>query len=238
MELRVLVAVFVTLFGIAVGMAGGDVEGDRLLDRLSEMDDTTDLTDLNPGMFFDGEFDFFGDDTPPEATHPVTAELVTEEQLEVAVDYPATVTVRPGMDADIQVADAAVSQQSSDPVRLHGFTGTLLFGEQLTVSGTTGAVATTPLTMNYTSQKEVTLSTTNASGRMAVTGQDISFGAVSGKIGVESTEINLAQDKARFVGFDGDIQFNQTTDRYRFAFDGAVAKAVFREEPTQMTIGD
>lgn len=235
MELRVLVAVFVTLFGIAVGMAGGDVEGDRLLNQLSDMDK---MTELDPGTLMNNGFKLFNKDTPPEATHPLTADLVASETTTIGVTFPATVTVTPGKNADIRLADATVSQLNEQSVQLHDFTGTLTFGDTVTIDGKTGAVATAPMTMNYSDRKEVMLTTVNASGRMTVVGQDIAFDAVSGKVDVQGTEINLAQDKAQFTGLEGAIQFNATVDEHRYRFDGAVASATFREEPTQMTIGE
>lgn len=212
MDTRVLTAVFVTLFAVAIGMQHGAFSTDQFFDSLDGLQDAGDLGDV---------LDRQRPDRP--ANTSVDARVASASTVEITANDPVTVTLALRERTDARVGDSRLRTTGNDTVRLDGFTGTVtLSGDNLSVEGTARNVTTSSLTFTYGSPVGVMVDGPRASVAMdAVTGQTLTFANATGTVTAGDTTIRVDDELARFEHFDGNISVTDET----YTLRGAVFRA-------------
>lgn len=239
MDLRVLIGVFVTLFGIAVGMAGGDIQSQDVMgamqngevpsDGLSGFPSLSSLTDL---LSF----------TPTKpANTSISADLTSAEEIDINVKTPATLTLHVATGSRITAGDAtfqARGDESPATVTLRGFTGQIRTAGNLSVDGNMNGLHMSVMSLNYS--RNPGLSATEGVQRVELTElehQHVSFEEAEGTISTGSIDTTLTEQQASFRFFRGDLTVSKNASSYRYQFDGKVHKGMLGNGESQLVIG-
>lgn len=237
MDLRVLIGVFVTLFGIAVGMAGGDITSQELFNSLQKVQDTGDFNILRE--LASTQLSFRTDDKP--ANSSINAALTTDEDVTLDVKMPATLTVTLIKDTEVTMGDSTLkpARTGTADITFNRFTGKVAVDENLSTSGEVGTVNTDALTMNYSQRKQMEIGEDDIlSVRLTkLDGQEIAFKDANGTISTGSTEISLTGEEAVFKYFEGEATIQQNRKSFRYGLDGKVNHATLRSGESEITIG-
>lgn len=208
MDLRVTVAVFVTLFAVAIAMQHGGLETGDVLDSFSN------LRAPSLGSLFDTE-------APAAANTSVEAEITSEERVVLDVASRSNLTLRPGTATTVHISDGNRPVAAGERLAISGFTGTVTFRRgNLTVDGTTTGIG-----YRFDAPKTVSL-TTARNGTSEFTGLrdvTVTFANATGTVTAGGTAVELTDDTARLDYFDG----NLTVQGFTYRFDGMVYRGRF-----------
>lgn len=223
MDFRVLIAVFVTLFAIAVGMANGDIDQQNvatLTDQLQGLGDLSQLLDM-------------GFQSTKPANISLTAALTATGENTIELQRQAALSLELDDGTAVTVGDATLTA-TGGPVRFTGFSGTATFDDDtVRIDGETTGVETAGASFNYTASKEVTVAA--AFTEAAFTGIDsdtIRLVQVDGTVQSGGSTVQESQ-QAVFEYFDGDITVAGGT----FEVDGKVYRAVLGAGNPPVIIG-
>lgn len=234
MDLRVLVGVFVTLFGIAVGMAGGDIQGQQLADTVQDTMRSGELPSLTTLSGFLNRY------TSKPANTSIHADLTTAEAVTISVKHPATLMLHVAPGATLQTGDATLSldDDTANTVTLRGFTGDIESDGNVSVDGAAQRVQTPGTTLNYSRNTPVSIAAGTAVRIVTddLTQQPLSFEDAEGTITTGSTEMTLSGESAVFESFEGNLTI-QATDPARYELHGRVYRGLLRSGESQITIG-
>jgi hypothetical protein len=237
MDLRVLTGVFVTLFGIAVGMAGGDIQEQDLMTAIQE----TDLSDGLSGLSALSELSATRQTKP--ANTSIVANLTSHETMTLTFRSPTTAAIQVSPGTRITVGDGTVQVQPVEntgpaSIRLTGFTGTITTADNLSISGSARSIRTDHLSFNYSRQKTVE----GADGLQAISlsrvqNQHVPFDAARGTITTGGTEIELSGEQADFRFFRGTLRMERSNGAFHYRMDGHVHHGELGGGDAQVTIG-
>lgn len=195
MDTRVLTAVFVTLFAVAIGMQHGALSTQEFFDTLDDFRGAGDLGEV---------IDRTQDRT---ANTSVSGTLTSSDAVSVSANAPMTVSVTLANGTTARVGDSTLRSSGGSTVRFAGFTGTVtLEDDNLTVEGTARNVTTPALAFTYDAATTVSITGPRSDVAMdGLTGQTLTFANATGDIRAGDTSISVDDELARFEHFDGNM---------------------------------
>lgn len=240
MDLRVLIGVFVTLFGIAVGMAGGDIDSQDLQSSIENLEspgempsltdfDLTSLTDLLSYQF------------SRPANTSISAELSTDN-VEFRIRQPARVMISLDGGTSLSVGDAMIQPSSGSlqdvSITLLGFTGTVSTAGNMSLKGKVSGIDAEGLSLNYSRRKSVSIQRDQAYIRLQeLDGEKLLFQHATGTIERGSTDLTVNGERALFEFFEGEITITPVSTGYQYMLDGKVYRGTVGEGESSITIG-
>jgi len=226
MDIKVLAAVFITLFGIAVGMADGDLTVDDLsdLDTVKERFDKSMKKIEKGGDIFDGidtGKEIFETGEPPNTS--ITASFTTSSATDsITLDRGATVTFRG--DTRLTINDLTTSEEDFEG-SISGFTGRVSVGTNTSIEGSATALSFSSLSFNTSEPKDVSVDI-DAPEFVRISGierKPLRFERVNGSFSVDGTTVSVQNDSVSLGSFSGEVSYDPAGDR--FSLDGRVADA-------------
>ncbi|MDY6761881.1 MAG: hypothetical protein SVY41_02435 [Candidatus Nanohaloarchaea archaeon] len=212
MDLRVLAAVFLTLFAVAIGMAQGNVDVTDVRDGLQGIRTGVDLSDA------------LVQDENASGGAAIEGTVTSEDAVDLQIRAPARVQFTAGSDTTVVVGGSTLQPEENTSITAGGFEGNIhIAPDNVTVSGTVTRISTAQLAFDYDTGTE--FSTTLETPRLTLTGmerQSLQFTNATGTVTVDATQIEVDQEQAVFNGFSG----NLSVDRSAFSLVGTVQRAV------------
>lgn len=239
MDFRILIAVFITLFGIAIAMEGGELESDQLWDSIGSADVPDDIS-----SFLDFEFGGLFASSEPEAMPANTSfsAKLTTPGTELSIQRPATVTIQLDAETPLTVGDTRITPGSEDEsvsMELRGFTGMFSTSETVELDGSIDTIDTDALSMNYSDPKQLSAEDVPADTIHVdeLERQDVSFDNATGTIATGSSDISVENESASFESFKGSIDITAVDDSYQYRMDGKLYQGLIQDGDSTITIG-
>lgn len=224
MDLRVLVAVFVTLFGIAVGMGQGQIDTATIQNVLDDVRGAGDLGTLLQQR------------TEKDANITLQGTFTSTSPLDLSLTTPTTLHLTVGARTEIAFAGSQVTPTSTANLTIDGFTGTVTVDGNVSIEGSASRLDTPQFTFNTSTPKPVTL-TADTVERVTVDGieqQDLRFRNTTGRItAAGGNNIQLEEDDVSLTAYTGVLTIKPATGTY--TLDGRIFKADIPTYPA--TIG-
>ncbi|MDY6769303.1 MAG: hypothetical protein SVW02_04315 [Candidatus Nanohaloarchaea archaeon] len=212
MDLRVLAAVFLTLFAVAIGMSQGDVSLDDVSDIASGLQTSGDLSTILQQA---------GKRT---ANTTITGELTAPDTAELEIRSRSRLELGVGPANTIHVGESTLSTAENTSLVADGFRGTVhIAPDNMTVTGSVSSIATPQFDFSYGSPKSFTVTSPvpKASIHYLET-QDFKFVNATGAVTASGTRIEVEQERAWFRGFTG----NLSVDGITYTLEGRIRSAV------------
>ncbi len=235
MDIRVLIGVFVTLFGIAVGMAGGDIQSQNIMDTLDDADFSSGIPDISILQ------DLLSSHQSLPANTSINALLTSHEAMTLDVTVPATLTIDVAPESGIQIGDAMFTVRAADEsdrasVTFRGFTGTVRTDGNLSLEGQVNGVDMSVMSMNYSQAKQVSAMDQVQSIHLSdVRDQHATFTVAEGNIDTGATDISLSKEQAVLRFFRGDLEIMPDDEAFNYTFEGHIHEGTLGD--SQVTIG-
>ncbi|MDY6770530.1 MAG: hypothetical protein SV186_01075 [Candidatus Nanohaloarchaea archaeon] len=241
MDIKVLAAVFLTLFGVAVGMGQGNIQADDLTD-LSKVTSRFQQNLNKLGGIGGSIADTIGGltggtETSSPAPNTTMRASFTADTNRTSMTFESrvdTVAIN-GSDITVKVA-GLTADPSSASITLRNYTGKVTFDGNVTIDGSAQLMAFQGLSFNSSEPKDVVIRVEDP-GRLAVEGlmrEDFTFAHVDGSFSFTGTTITLSDGPATLRSFTG--RFEKWSSG-RYVLDGKVYRAELGEGSTRFTIG-
>ncbi len=238
MDIRILAGVFITLFGIAIAMSGGEVDSNDIWGQIGSFsaDDLSDVTDWNLVSAL------FPEPGPKPANTSISADLTTTH-ADISVGEPATVRLKIDQQTPLTVGDSQITPGDNDTtavtVILRKFTGTFSTTDTVALDGTIHRIETDGLSMNYTSPTSLSLedAAIDSLQLIGVKHQEVAFDTASGNISTGGSDIALRNESAVFEFFEGEIALTALDQGYRYRLAGDVFRGRIQDKDSTITIG-
>jgi len=235
MEVKVLAAVFLTLFGMAVAMGQGNLSAEDLTDMGEIMsrfqDNLQKIGDSGSGIL-DGIGG--GDSDRPANTTLMASFTASDDRRSIRLRETVDTVAVNGSDINISVSGLNASPESASIV-LRNYTGDVSFDGNVTMSGTAEVVAFGDLSFDSESSEEIDLYVGDPASleidQMPRT--DLAFSGVSGRFASDGS-FELDDGTAELRSFTG--VFRKQYDG-NYSIDGRVHSAVLEEGNTRTEIG-
>ncbi len=236
MEVKVLAAVFLTLFGMAVAMGQGELTADDLTDMGEIMsrfqDNLQKVGDSGSGILDD--IGGGGGSGEPANTTLSASFTASDERRSIQMREKVDVVAVNGSDINISVSGLDASPDSAS-IRLRNYTGDLAFDGNITMSGTAEVVSLDDLSFDSDSAESIELYVGDPTSLKIdpVPGTDMAFSSVSGRFASDGS-FELGDGTAVLRSFTGSFQ-----KRYdgNYSLDGKVYRAVLEEGNSRTEIG-
>ncbi|MCJ7450613.1 MAG: hypothetical protein MUP58_02630 [Candidatus Nanohaloarchaeota archaeon QJJ-9] len=230
MDLKVVAAVFITLYGIAIGMAQGNLT-------------TSDLADINTlyEMFQEslrsigeGTGGFFSSTKPANTTIGASFQYGEPMTLKFSKKVPK-VHIK-GENARLKVS-GLYSNISNLDVRFNNYTGELDFNGNITLDGEFEKVDFGSLPFQADKQQEVKLVVDNPSLLSAskIPNRKFELSSISGVFSSQGKNISLNEDSVKVTSFTG--EFGKNFSSGEIFMDGKVFEAELGEGESSISIG-
>lgn len=224
MDLRVLVAVFITLFGIAVGMGQGQIDTSTFQEVLDSVRSAGDLGTLLEQR------------TTKEANITVQGSFTSPSPIDLRLTTPTTLHVTAEGGTELMFGGSTVTTRTTANLTMAAFTGTVTVDENVSITGTAARLDTPQFTFNASTTEPVSLQADTVD-RVAMDDleqQDLTFRNATGHItAAGGNNIQLAEDDILLTAFTGHLTLTPGTGTY--ALDGKIYKADIPTYPA--TIG-
>lgn len=224
MDLRVLVAVFITLFGIAVGMGQGQIDASTFQDVLDDIRGAGDLTTLLEQR------------TKKEPNITLQGQFTSTSSIDLGLTTPTTLRIAADAGTELSFAGSAVTTRTASNLTIAGFTGTVTVDENVSIDGTATRLDTAQFTFNFSSAKPFALAADSVE-RVTLDGierQSLQFRNATGRItAAGGNNIQLEEDDVLLTAFSGTLGIEPASQQYRI--DGKVYQAEIPTYPA--TIG-
>lgn len=212
MDLRVLAAVFLTLFAVAVGMAQGEIQ-------MTDLQDTAEGLPTSTGLL-----DILSQAGTQVANTTVTGTITSSAATELQVHGRSRLAMQLGPTATVYAGDSTLQPGGNASIVVKGFRGTVSIGAtNTTVTGSVNSISTPALDLTYPSPRE--FSATVATADIAFRGlsrESITVENATGTVTADETTIKVEGETATFKGFTGNLSV--TGDQYEVS--GAVRSAM------------
>lgn len=244
MDIKVLTAVFITLFGLAVGMAQGDVQVDDpedaqgIVDRLLSSISLDSLLSLGSGgISLPGGGDGSGGGDAPAPNTTLEASFTGEIQPFTVRDTGRvdTLEIR-GSDASMNVSDFNVGTDEF-AVTLTNFSGQFAYNDTVRLAGTAAVIEFSEVPLSAAEETEVRLRMDDLeymeydqTDRLSFTVEDI-----DGNFSTGGRQRDIAAPQANVTSFTGAMTVNATSGITEL--DGSVYEAVFAGDGFRTVLG-
>lgn len=223
MDLRVLAAVFVTLFAIGIGMSQGDLQSRDIFGTLKGFDGT-DLSDL------------LQQKAERQANNSISARLENRAAVQLELGTPTSMSITLDPDTRVRTGDSTLTTSEPSRITFQRFTGSVtITGRNVSVDGTARDIAVGSFTFNYSSPKVVRITDGHASAYSftGIRGQRFVFRNTSGTV-TPPFESKTGFETVRFESFRGNLTVPQPNT---YEFEGRVFRAMVRSGNTETVIG-
>lgn len=235
MEVKVLAAVFLTLFGVAVAMGQGEMTAEDLTDMgelMSRFQDNLQTVSDSGGGLLDSIRDRGGSSEPANTTLEASFTASTDPvsiRLRERVD---TVAVN-GSDINLSVAGLTAEPDAASIV-LRNYTGRLSFDGNVSLDGRAQVMEFEGLSFDSSSAKSVEIYVDDATSLVVdpLPRTDFAFRQVNGRFSSDGS-FELSGGTAEMRSFTG--SFEKRASNY--TLDGMVNRAVLEEGNTRTEIG-
>lgn len=242
MDIKVLTAVFITLFGLAVGMAQGDVQVDDpeeaqgILDRLLSSISLDSLLSLGSGGIGLPGGDGGGSDGPAPNT-TLEASFTGEIQPFTVRDTGRVDTLElHGSDASMNVSDFSVGTDEF-AVTLTNFSGQFVYNDTVRLAGTAAVIEFSEVPLSATEDTEVALQMDDLEYMEYDQTDRLSFNVedIDGNFSTGGQQRDIAAAQANVTSFTGSMAVNATSGITEL--DGSVYEAVFSGDGFTTVLG-
>lgn len=241
MDIKVLTAVFITLFGLAVGMAQGDVQVDDpqdakgIIDRLLSGISLDSLLSLGSGSISLPSGGGGGDAPAPNTT--LEASFTGEIQPFSVADtgQVRTLTLR-GSDAAMNVSDFSVGT-SSFAVTLTNFSGQFVYNDTVRLAGTAEVIGFSEVPLSSAEETEVSIQMSDLEYLEYDQTDRLSFAVhdIAGNFSTGGQARDITAERANVTSFTGELTVNATSGIKEL--DGTVYEAVFAGDGFRTVLG-
>ncbi|MCJ7479263.1 MAG: hypothetical protein MUP63_03755 [Candidatus Nanohaloarchaeota archaeon QJJ-7] len=211
MDMKVLAAVFITLFAVAIGMSQGNLEVGELGDKFQGFESSGNLSDLLEQA------------DQSSLNNTVSASLSTPETVEFGAQNPVKLQITTDNTTEFAIGESTASSQAGATITLGGFRGTVENSPGNTsIDGTVKEVSTQALDLSYSSPK--TFSTDYIGKELSLQNLErvtLHLPNSTGTVDSGGTTIKLDSENAWFKGFTGNVTFSDST----YDLEGRVASA-------------
>ncbi|MFB6294660.1 MAG: hypothetical protein ABEI97_02780 [Candidatus Nanohaloarchaea archaeon] len=212
MDLRVLAAVFLTLFAVAIGMAQGNIDVADVRDGLQGLRTGVDLTDAltqQTGNTSSGT--------------SISGTITAPGSVDLSIGAPTRLTFTVGGDAAVSVGGSTVEPAANTSITVNGFEGDIhISPDNVSITGAVTRFATDRIAFDYEEGAEFTAALTTP--HLSVDGlqrQTLQFSNATGTVTADATEIQVSGDQAVLEGFTGNLSVDGTA----YTLDGTVTSA-------------
>lgn len=236
MEVKVLAAVFLTLFGMAVAMGQGELTADDLTDMgeiMSRFQDNLQKVGDSGSGILDGIGGGGGSSQPANTT--LTASFTaSDERRSIRMREKVDTVAVNGSDIDISVSGLDASPDSAY-IMLRNYTGRMAFDGNVTMSGKAEVVAFDDLSFDSDSAESIELYVGDPVSLEIdpMPRTDMTFSGVSGRFSSDGS-FELDDGTAQLRSFTGSFEKHYDGN---YSLDGKVYSAVLEEGNTRTEIG-
>jgi hypothetical protein len=236
MEVKVLAAVFLTLFGMAVAMGQGELTADELTDMgeiMSRFQDNLQKIGESGSGILDGIGGGGGSSEPANTTLSASF-TASEDRRSIRMREKVDTVAVNGSDINISVSGLDARPESAYIV-FRNYTGDMAFDGNVTMSGKAEVVAFGDLSFDSDSAENVDLYVDDPVSLEVdpMPRSDMSFAGVSGRFSSDGS-FELDDGAAELRSFTGSFQ-KQYDGNY--TLDGKVHSAVLEEGNSRTEIG-
>ncbi|MDY6766057.1 MAG: hypothetical protein SVW77_01710 [Candidatus Nanohaloarchaea archaeon] len=211
MDLRVLAAVFLTLFAVAIAMAQGNVD---VTDVRESLQDLRTGVDLSSALTQGGN---------GSTGANLTGSISSPETVMLDIADPARLRFTAGNTTRAAVGGSTLQPSDGTTITAGGFTGEITIApDNVSIQGTVTRIATPQLAFDYDQSAEFSTRLTRPLLTLAgLDGQSIQLGNATGTVTADATEIQVDREQAVFQEFTG----NLSVDGTRYTLTGTVERA-------------
>lgn len=211
MDLRVLAAVFLTLFAVAIGMSQGALDIQEVRGSLDDLRTSGDISDLLKRA----------GSTASNTTISGSITAAGDTELEIRSGSRLELDIRPSTTAT--VGDSALQTSGNTSLVVRGFRGTIhVSPDNMTVKGTTEGITTPSFDFSYSSPKKLKVGSPSPMiNIMDLKKQTFDFKNATGTVTAEGTSVEVDGEQALFRGFTG----NMTVEGNSYSLEGRLQSA-------------
>jgi hypothetical protein len=231
MDVKVVAAVFITLFGIAVGMADGDLQ----------MKEVPKLSNL-PNVW---EYIKFGDSFSPSglfnsrkpANTSIEASFTADEaRFDKKFSDPVERIVVSGKGIEMDIAGFSAGSDRVE-VTLTNYTGRVTFNGNVSLDGNVEAIDVGSLHLESKKPRGITLGVSDPTNisMQGIGGVNLDLNTTTGRFSSGDTTVRLTGSPANLKWFEGSLAKNFGSGKYRL--EGKVYEAVLGAGDSAVTIG-
>ncbi|MFB6265900.1 MAG: hypothetical protein ABEI07_02335 [Candidatus Nanohaloarchaea archaeon] len=215
MDLKVLAAVFITLFAVAVAMSQGSLKLDDLGGTLQGLEGAGDL----PELLRQAE--------EASINNTVSGTLISGDPATFRIQTPARLRLYGGNISEVTVGTSEVRVQEDASLTVEGFRGTVeLSPGNLSVDGTITGLSTPSFGFVYSSPKQFSVESSEpAIDILLLDRVPFQLSNATGSVSASGTTVQVDGGTAWFKGFTGNLSVSIP----RYTLEGRFATAMVGE---------